>query len=68
MSYLTWESDIKLFQYKIINNIFGTNDYMFKTKQSTTKLYRLCKNSTETLSHLFAECTYSDKFWETVSG
>ena len=44
------------FQYKIIRRITSTANYLNKIKVRNCKLCRLCRQKTETIDHLFAEC------------
>ena len=65
--YVVSDNYMKWFQYKILNNILGTNDYLFKLKLSNTNMCRMCHTDTETITHLFAECTHSIEFWENIN-
>jgi len=46
-------------QYRILHNIIGTNEYLFKIGISNTNLCRLCNTSVETSTHLFYYCPVS---------
>ena len=43
-------------QYRIINRIIGTNEYLYKVKISDSGECRLCFTENESILHLFATC------------
>ena len=47
------------FQYRILRKILGTNNLLFKIKVSQSSQCRLCSEQTETISHLFSQCSKS---------
>ena len=65
--YVVSDNYMKWFQYKILHNILGTNNYLYKLKLSTTNMCRLCNNYVETITHLIAECTPSVELWQTIN-
>ena len=58
---------LRSFQFKINHNILYTNEKLHKVKISDTALCTFCKNETETLFHLFAECNKVTKIWKEVT-
>ena len=54
------------FQYRIINNIFDTNNYLNKVKIQDYNTCHLCSYSPETVNHLFAECDKALELWVNV--
>ena len=44
-----------------------TNEKLYKVKISDTSLCTFCKNETETLAHLFADCNKVTKIWKEVT-
>lgn len=44
------------FQYRIIHNILGTNDLLYKIKRRNDPFCTFCKQHDETILHLFWEC------------
>ncbi len=53
----TKETRLITFQYKIATRILPTNKLLYKCKLKETQLCSLCEIYTETLEHLFFECT-----------
>ena len=49
---------LRSFQFKISHNILFTNEKLFRIGLKQTDKCNLCKETTETLSHLFVECKY----------
>ena len=54
------------FQYRIINNILDTNNYLNKVKIQDYNTCHLCSASPETVNHLFAECDKALELWANV--
>ena len=54
------------FQYRILRKILGTNNLLFKIKVSQSSQCRLCSEQTETISHLFSQCSKSIDLWENI--
>ena len=61
------DNSVRWFQYKILNNILGTNDRLSKMKLSSDSLCRLCKQQTETVKHLMSECSKSSELWSNIA-
>ena len=52
----------RYFQYRFIHRILGTNYLLLKMQLKENNLCTFCKDSEETLEHLFWECTVTSKF------
>ena len=46
-----------------MHRILPTNDYLTKIKLKNDSSCTFCRNKTETLQHLFLECTYTKILW-----
>ena len=53
-------------QYRIINRILGTKSVLFKIEKSTNNLCCFCMNSSETISHVFIQCSVMHEFWKKI--
>ena len=51
------------FQFRLLNRILGTNEYLVKIKQKVNANYNLSKKETENITHLFIECNFVKSFW-----
>ena len=56
---ITNDVKVQWFQYRITHRILGTNSLLNKMKITNDPLCSLCKQSDETLEHLFWECQIS---------
>lgn len=54
------------FQYKILQNILGTNNLLYKIKISDNPLCRICGLHDETILHLLVECPHSKTLWKDI--
>ena len=57
------DNDLVWFQYRLLNRILGTNEYLVKIKQKVNANCSFCKKGTENITHLFIECNFVKKFW-----
>ena len=57
------EPKIRIFQYKILNNVLYLNQRLFHMNIVTSSLCSLCKKEPETISHLFLNCNFSQQLW-----
>jgi hypothetical protein len=55
------------FQYRIIHQILTTNTFLYKIKYIETNECTFCKNSPETLAHLFYNCNKVKDMWHAVA-
>jgi hypothetical protein len=60
-TYLRW------FQFKIIHNILPTNSFLHKIGYVDSPLCPLCKETQETVYHIFCECTYTKRIWKDLN-
>ena len=60
------DNDIIWLQYRLLHRILGTKDYLFKIKLTTDRSCSFCKNSFETVYHLFTGCSQVKLFWENI--
>ena len=60
-------SSIRIFQYKILNNILYLNRKISKFYQGVSHLCSLCLKEHEDILHLFYECDETQLLWETLS-
>ena len=62
---VTIESSLRIFQYKILNNILFLNNRLFKFGQVQSPLCSLiCKHENETTKHLFSQCFITRRLWD----
>ena len=59
----TIDTDLRWFQYKIMNRILFTNQLLFKLKLVESELCSFCHTQCETLIHFFCECNFSSNIW-----
>ena len=57
------ESKLKIFQYKVLNNILYLNDRLYKIGVVQAPLCSLCKQEKETGTHLFSQCYVTRQLW-----
>ena len=60
------DNSLKWLQYRILHRILGVRDLLFRIKVSDINMCRLCKEHSETIVHLFSECTKSHSLWQNV--
>ena len=58
------DNHLKWLQFKIINRILGTRSLLFKMKITNDPLCAFCKESEETIIHLFSECPQTYLLWK----
>ena len=59
----TLDTKIRIFQYKILNNILYLNQRLYHMKLVASPLCSLCKREVETIPHLFLRCEFSTRLW-----
>ena len=57
----TLDTKLRMFQYKILNNILYLNQRLYHMKLADSPLCSLCKREFETISHLFLRCESSKR-------
>ena len=60
---VTIDTKLRIFQYKLLNNILYLNKHLFMFRKKDTKHCSFCKLQDETINHLFVECNYSKNLW-----
>ena len=63
----TIESRMRIFQYKILNNILYLDNRLPKFGYVESPLCSLCNSETETMTHLFCHCSESIQLWSSLS-
>ena len=56
-------TNLRMFHYKILNNILYLNKQLFIFNKKYTKLCTYCKLQDETINHIFVECKFAIKLW-----
>ena len=51
-------------QYRILQRIFGTNEYLYKIGKSKESLCCFCRTSAKTLTLFFGKCPHISDFLE----
>ena len=64
--YLTKDSKLQWFQFKIVHRIIGTNHLLSKMGLKENDYCSFCNQYPETSAHLFWECTHVDIFWRSL--
>ena len=65
-SKLTIDSKMRIFQYKILNNILYLNKALYKMKIADSPLYTFCSQEDEMIEHIFLSCEYSKRLWKNL--
>ena len=63
----TIESRMRIFQYKILNNILYLNSRLYKFGYVESPMCSLCNSETETMTHLFCHCSKTDQMWDSLT-
>ena len=61
---ITIELQLRVFQYKVLDNVLYLNDKLFNMGYAESPLCSLCKRENETVSHLFCNCTFTQQLWK----
>ena len=59
----TLETKIRIFQYKLLNNVLYLNKKVFQFGIISQSKYSFCELYDETLLHIFYKCTYAQNLW-----
>ena len=54
--WVTVDTNLRIFQYKILNNVLYLNEKLFRFKKVSCPLWSLCQYENETPMHLFHGC------------
>ena len=61
------DNNLKWFQYRVLHRILGVRQILFKVKISDSDTCRLCGEYSETIMHLFSDCTKSTALWQNIA-
>ena len=62
----TIDSYLRVFQYKILNNILFLNNRLYKMGKVDSSLCSFCKVTSETITHIFCGCNKSKFLWQKI--
>ena len=62
-SRVTVDTNLRIFQYKILNNVLYLNEKLFRFKKVLCLLCFFCQSENETPIHLFHCCIKTNLFW-----
>ena len=65
--YLTKDSGLIWFNFRIVHRILGTNKYLHMSKIKNSPLCSVCEGEPETIKHLFFYCPHVNVIWQTLS-
>ena len=63
---VTTESQMRIFQYKIPNDVLYLNKLLYKMKIVKSPLRYFCREQNETLIHLFCKCKVTLDYWSNL--
>ena len=63
---VTVESKLRIFQYKVINNILHLNDRLYQMGTVQTPLCSLCKQEKKSVFHLLSQCRVTRQLWRSL--
>lgn len=63
---ITKDAKLHWFQYRILNNILGTNRLLYKMKIKDNDHCSFCNSKTETIFHLLYQCDIVTSFWKQI--
>ena len=61
---VTLVANLRMFQYKFLNNVLYLNNMLFRFKKVDSPLFSHCNEERETLIHLFHSCLKTKQFWK----
>ena len=61
---VTIETCLRVFQYKLLNNIIYSNKRISKFDPAANPLCSLCSQAPEDVVHLFCHCQKTQQLWE----
>jgi len=64
---ITKDPYLRYFQYKILNNTLYLNQRLHAFGKSPTRLCSFCDNHDETPQHIFSDCHYSLRLWNSIT-
>ena len=60
---VTIDTNLQIFQYKILNNVLYLNEKLFKFKIVSSRLCSFCNSEDEIPVHLFYSCNQTKSRW-----
>ena len=60
---VTLDTNLRMFQYKLLNNVLYLNNMLFRFKKVDSPLCSYCNEEEETPLHLFHSCLKTKKLW-----
>ena len=60
---VTIDTNLLIFQYKILNNVLYLNEKLFKFKIVSSPHFSFCNSENETPIHLFYLCNQTKSLW-----
>ena len=63
---VTNELYLRSFQYKVLNSILYTNELLCKIGYVADPNCSFCHQTTETISHIYFDCSFSTSFWNEI--
>ena len=57
------DTNLRIFQYKILNNVLYLNEKLFRFKKLSCPLCCFCQSENKTPIHLFHGCIKTDSLW-----
>ena len=60
---VTIDTNLRIFQYKILNNMLYLNEKLFKFEIIVSPLCSFCNFEDETPIHLFYSCNQTNSLW-----
>ena len=60
---VTLDTNLRMFQYKLLNNVLDLNKMLFRFRKVDSPLCSYCSEEEETLLHLFHSCLKSKQLW-----
>ena len=63
---VTIDTSLRIFQYKILNDILYLNECLSKLDPTVSSLCSLCKKAPENVMHLFCKCLITEFVWHSL--
>ena len=60
---VTIDTNLRIFQYKVLNNVLYLNEKLFKFKIVSSPLCSFCDSENKTPMHLFYSCNQTKSLW-----
>ena len=61
------DTNLRMFQYKILNNILFLNKLLFKFEKVRSPLFSYCNSADETPVHIFYTCNITKRLWNKLT-